>query len=152
MENIFGSDFLEKQVEFHKSITTSMENCECTKYLKKYEIHESELSSSLLLKTFFVLICNLQNDNTDKLLIEFSVGKKISFGRHYVRYTLYLKGTFNKELFIQIPYNELTYGDGSIFTLLNFHEELNGLDYELSKQKDELVKQSYADFVKKHKH
>jgi hypothetical protein len=152
MENIFGSDFLEKQVEFHKSITTSMENCECTKYLNKYKIHKFDLSYSLSLKTFIALICNIQKDTTENLQIKFSVEKKVSFGRHYVRYTLALKGTFTKELFIQIPYNELTYGDGSIFTLLNFHEEFNGLDYELSKQKNELVKQSYADFVTNYKH
>ena len=67
-------------------------------------------------------------------------------------YSLSLKSDFlNQEHFIQIPYNISTYKDGSIFTLLNFHHEINGLDSELEVQQKELIEQCYLDFVTNYK-
>lgn len=152
MEEEKKSNFFGIDEEFAKNLESSFDDCECTKYLIKYKINKFDSSYSLSLKTFIALIWNIQNDASENLQIKFSVEKKVSFGRHYVRYTLFLKGTYSEELFIQIPYKIYNYQDGSIFTLLNIYQEINGLNSELAEQQKELVEQSYADFVTNYKH
>lgn len=140
--------------EWSKQMSEMFENDEVSKYLKKYQINNGEIGNSLCFKTFVVLIFSLKNDmKIENLKIKFSVIKKVSFGRDYLRYSINLKGNFiSEELFIQVPYKIWSYKDGSLFTLFNIYEEINGLDYELSNQKNELIKQSYSDFVTNYKH
>ena len=144
-------EFLDGLHESFEEMGNLFDNCETSKYLKKYNIQHYDKGYSLSLKKFISLIWNLQKDTTDQLQIKFSFEKKSSFGRNYLRYNLALKGNFCQEIFIQIPYDKSNFKDGSLFTLLNIHSEVNGMDFEMATQKREIVEQCYFDFVTDYK-
>jgi hypothetical protein len=144
-------EFLDGLDESFKEIGNLFDNCETSKYLKKYNIQHYDKGYSLSLKKFISLIWNLKKDATDQLQIEFSFEQKNSFGRKYIRYNLALQGTFSEVIFIQIPYDKSNFKDGSLFTLLNIHIEVNGMDFEMATQHRELVNQCYFDFVTDYK-
>jgi len=138
--------------KFNDQIVELWNSCESNKYLKKYNIYSID-NSSLSLKKFLLLILSLQSDKKENLQINFRLGLNTNFGRTYLRYSLHLKGEFySNEVFIQIPYNKPNFCDGTLFTLLNIHIEINGIDYEMKKQTDELIKKCYLDFVTNYKH
>jgi hypothetical protein len=138
--------------KFNAQMVELWNSCESNKYLQKYGIHSID-NSSLSFKKFLLLVLSLENDKKENLKINFRLGLNTNFGRNYLRYSLDLKGEFySHEVFIQIPYNKQNFCDGSLFTLLNIHIEINGIDYEIKKQTDELIKKCYLDFVTNYKH
>lgn len=135
-----------------KRMNDSYRNCESKKYIDKYDIHDFELSSSQSLSKFIALIYNIKNDVGDKLKIDFVFYKNLCFGREYIRYEILVQGGFtSKNIFIQVPYNEINYKSGLIFTIANVYEELynrelpyNG-EFKLTFRK--LVEEAHQDFV-----
>ena len=137
--------------DFVKQANDSWNNCESNKYLDKYGISKYDLGRSQSFKTFIILIHRIEKDRSDKLKIDFDFYKNLSYGREYVRYVLRIKGTYEQDIFIQIPYNENNYKNGSMFTIANVYEELheNQSSYfsEIKLKFRELTEQAYQEFV-----
>lgn len=137
--------------DFAKEMNDLWNNCESNKYLDKYGISQYDLGRSQSLKTFIVLIYKIEKDRSDKLKIDFNFYKNVSYGREYIRYVLKIKGTYEKDIFIQIPYNENNYKNGSMFTIANVYEELyeNQSSYfsEIKSTFRELTEQAYQEFI-----
>ena len=140
-----NSSFID--AEWIENVNNLWLNCETSKYFTKYNIKDLDIGYSLSFRTFTALIWNLKQDVNENFQIKFNFDKNVSFGRQYLRYSLNLMGTFSREVFIQIPYHISNYKDGSLFTLLNIYEQVNGLDSELSLKQMNFIQECFSDFV-----
>ena len=126
-----------------------LEDCETTKYLKKYSVPFFNESQSF---SFFVqLLYTIPFYENEKLKIKFYMKRNINFGRDYIRYSIFLEDRISREIFIQIPFNSYTYKKNSLFAIANVYEEIiqNSLiiDNDFYSDFNELLETAYNRFI-----
>ena len=126
-----------------------LEDCETTKYLKKYSVPFFNESQSF---SFFVqLLYTIPFYKNEKLKIKFSMKRNINFGKDYIRYSIFLEDIISKEIFIQIPFNSCTYKKNYLFTIANVYEAIiqnsSIIDNDFYSDFNELLETAYNKFI-----
>lgn len=138
--------------EFSESIKKLEDNCEAKKYLKKHNIFYTK--QSIQMSHFLVLLYCIKNDKKENLEINFSMDYDLLFGKLYIKYSIFLKGTFQEEIYIRIGYNLEEYKSNKLFTLANIYIDLinNGkldYDYDFTKKFYDFTQKAYDDLILK---
>ena len=138
--------------EFAESIKKLKDNCEASNYLKKYGIFYT--NESIEMNKFIILLYCMKNDKKENLQINFSMDYDLLFGKLYIKYSIFLKGVFQEEIYTRISYNLQEYKSNKLFTIANIYIDLINKgeldsDFDFEKKHYDFIQKAYDDLILK---
>ena len=108
----------------------------------------------IAINKFIILLYCMKKDKKENLQINFSMDYDLLFGKLYIKYSIFLKGTFQEEIYIRIGYNLEEYKSNKLFTIANIYIDLinkgeldSDFDFEKKILDNTFELKSYLNFI-----